>query len=418
MNWFVLQEGEHILAQTRKHWIILLRDTLGTIVVGIVPFALLGVLSIPGMIPTENATFVHLLAFGEIMWALLIWLALFALWTNYYLDLWIITNHRVANVDQVNLFRRTVTTWQFENIQEITTETTNPLQSVFSYGFIHIRTAGPSGKETRMEGIPHPEKIAALMQGQTERFHKLEEKNKGQETLLHTLSHEVKAHLTKNQAALAAIVEGDYGVVPDNLKKMAGSALSETRKGVSMVMNMLSNADLKTGAMQFAAVPLDFGALVRDVYETAKKNAEMKKLTMSCTIAPNSYGVKGDAAQLRDHVVRNMIDNAINYTPSGFIRITLSRSDRAIIFAVADSGVGIAPQDMEKLFTEGGAGEHAHEINPTSTGFGLAIAKRIVEAHGGTMWAESEGAGHGSTFYVSLPVLELPQKSEAQSPAR
>lgn len=418
MNWFVLQEGEHILAKTRKHWIILLRDIGGTVLVGIAPLALLGVLSLPGILPAENSTFLHLLAFGEIIWALIIWLALFALWTNYYLDLWIITNHRVANVDQVNLFRRTVTTWQFENIQEISTETTNPLQSFFSYGFIHIRTAGPSGKETRMEGIPHPENIAALMQGQIERFRKLEIENKGQEMLLHTLSHEVKAHLTKNQAALASIVEGDYGAVPDNLKKMAGSALSETRKGVTMVMNMLSNSDLKTGTMKFDAVPLDFSALVRDAYETSKKSAEMKKLRMSCEIAPNSYTVKGDEAQLRDHVIRNVIDNAINYTPSGFIRITLSRSDRAIIFAVADSGVGIAPQDMEKLFTEGGTGTHAHEINPTSTGFGLAIGKRVVEEHGGTIWAESEGVGHGSTFYVSLPAVELPQKLEISSPAR
>ncbi len=411
MKGFELQEGEQILGKTRKHWIILLRDLGGTVVVGIAPFVLLGLLTLPGILPLENRISLHVLAFVEVTWVLLVWLALFALWTNYYLDLWIITNRRVVNVDQVNLFRRTVTTWQFENIQEITTETRNPLQNFFNYGLIHIKTAGPTGRETYMEGIPHPDEISTLMLKQMERYRKLEEANKQQETLLHTISHEVKAHLTKNEAALASIVEGDFGNVPENLKTFAGAALSETRKGVAMVMNMLSASDLKSGTMKLETTQFDFSSLVQEVFESLKESAKEKGLSISCSVTRDTYTVRGDRTKLRDHVVRNLIDNAIRYTPRGSVRISLARSKRAIILAVTDTGVGISAEDLPKLFTEGGKGSHSSEVNPSSTGFGLFIAKQIIEAHGGVIWAESEGANRGSTFYMSLPAAERPAES-------
>ncbi len=81
----------------------------------------------------------------------------------------------------------------------------------------------------------------------------------------------------------------------------------------------------------------------------------------------------------------------------------LTKSDNVIRFTIIDTGVGISPEDMPKLFTEGGHGTHSKEINPDSTGFGLSIAKQIVEAHSGTIRAESQGSGVGSTFIVELP---------------
>ncbi|MBI2612453.1 hypothetical protein HYW59_01410 [Candidatus Kaiserbacteria bacterium] len=406
MKGFELQPDEQILVKTRKHWVILLRDLGGTVAIGIAPFVLLGILTLPGILPLDNRVFLHSLAFIEIVWVLLIWLALFALWTNYYLDIWIVTNRRIVNVDQVNLFRRAVTTWQFENIQEITTETQNPIQSFLDYGLIYIRTAGPTEKHARMEGIPRPDEISALMLKQMEKYRKLETANKQQESLLHTISHEVKAHLTKNEAALASIVEGDYGSVPENLKTMAGTALSETRKGVAMVMDMLSSSNFKTGTMSIAAAQFDFSALVQKVYGDLRATAEQKGLSITCSIAPASYPVRGDEGKLRDNVVRNIVDNAIRYTTHGSVNIKVARSERAIILAVTDSGVGISPEDLPKLFTEGGKGSHASEVNPSSTGYGLFIAKQIIEAHGGVIWAESAGANQGSTFYVSLPAAE------------
>lgn len=399
-----LQADEQILAQTRKHWITFLRDAGSTLGIGIAPFFLLGLMTLPNTFDLDNTTYLIALGFAEILWTLVVWMALVVIWTNYYLDLWIITNRRVINVNQIGLFERSVTTWQFENIQEITTETKNPIQAFFNFGLIHIRTASHTGDHARMEGIPHPDEISTLMLKQMEKYRKLEQTAKQQETLLHTVSHEAKAHLTKNEVAFASIAEGDYGEVPDKMKTMVKTALAETRTGVSMVMNMLSSADFKTGTMKFNVAPFDVSAAVQRVFLETKPIVEEKGLSITYSIEEGSCIVNGDEEKMREHVIRNLFDNAIHYTPHGSISVRLARVEDAIVLTVTDTGVGITPEDLPKLFTKGGKGAHSTEVNPGSTGFGLFIAKQVVEAHGGAIWAESKGANQGSTFYVALPL--------------
>ena len=112
----------------------------------------------------------------------------------------------------------------------------------------------------------------------------------------------------------------------------------------------------------------------------------------------------GDKAEIGDHVLRNLIDNSINYTPSGSITVFLKKETGKLIFAVKDTGIGITEEDKKNLFTEGGHGKDSQKINVHSTGYGLYIAKQTVEAHGGAIRAVSDGAGKGSIFTVELSV--------------
>ena len=100
---------------------------------------------------------------------------------------------------------------------------------------------------------------------------------------------------------------------------------------------------------------------------------------------------------------RNLIDNSVNYTPSGSIDVSLKKENNKFIFAVKDTGIGINDEDKKRLFTEGGHGKDSQKVNVHSTGYGLYIAKNIVEAHGGTIRAEADGASKGSTFIVEFP---------------
>lgn len=111
----------------------------------------------------------------------------------------------------------------------------------------------------------------------------------------------------------------------------------------------------------------------------------------------------GDEDKIRRHVIANLISNAIIYTPAGSVHVDLVRDGDTIRFSVKDSGVGVTPEDMVRLFTEGGRGKDSLLVNAHSTGYGLAIAKQMVELHSGKIWAESEGAGRGSRFVVELP---------------
>lgn len=229
--------------------------------------------------------------------------------------------------------------------------------------------------------------------------------NKEQENLLHFISHEVKGYLTKSEAGFAAITEETFGPISPDLKKMSSMALSEMRKGVATVMDILNASDLKRGSVSYAKRQFDFKRTMESVVEDLKISAEEKNLRIEVKIEESHYMVNGDEDKIRLHAIRNLVDNAIKYTPAnGSIRITLSNlGDEKIRFTVEDSGVGITSEDMQRLFTEGGHGKDSLKVNAHSTGYGLYIAKKIVDAHGGKIWAESEGAGKGSRFIVELP---------------
>lgn len=230
----------------------------------------------------------------------------------------------------------------------------------------------------------------------------LEQANKQQENLLHFISHEIKGYLTKGEAAFAEIVE-DGLEVPAPVKTLASGALAEMRRGVATVMDILDASNLKKGTVAFKKEPLDFRTLVEKVVSEQRPVAEQKGLVFDVQISHGKYDMQGDAEKLREHVVRNLTDNAIKYTPAGTIHIVLTGADGKIRFAVQDSGVGITPEDMVRLFTEGGHGKDAIKINVHSTGYGLFIAKQVVGAHDGRIWAESDGQGKGARFIVEFP---------------
>lgn len=394
--------GEKLVRVVRKHWAIFARDIFATLIAGIVPFLCWALIMRVGIFP--DTTLVATLAlYVGYLWLLLVWITLFIIWTEYFLDVWIITNRRIFNIQQVGLFHRQSSSCDIENIQEIVVRTDSFFQTLLHYGTLQIHTAGPSGEHISTEGVPHPERIRAAIQAQLGGVAELTEQNQKQQELLHMVAHEVKGYLGKNAAVLASIVEGDYGSVSDPLKQTAQSALSNTRTGVSAVMDILEGSNLETGAVAFDARPFDLAASVRSVFASVEPLAKEKGLIYELVEAPPSP-VVGDQPKIENHVLRNLFENAVRYTPQGSVSIGLSQIEGQAVVWTKDTGVGITPEDMQKLFTEGGHGAHSRAVNPASTGFGLFIAKQIVEGHGGHIWAESDGPGKGSRFFMTLPL--------------
>ncbi|VAW32426.1 hypothetical protein MNBD_CPR01-117 [hydrothermal vent metagenome] len=103
-------------------------------------------------------------------------------------------------------------------------------------------------------------------------------------------------------------------------------------------------------------------------------------------------------------MLRNIIENAINYTPNGSVIVSLLKNKKGdITFNVKDTGIGITDEDKKRLFTEGGHGKDSIKINAHSTGYGLFIAKQVIKAHKGNIFAKSDGAGEGASFKVIFP---------------
>lgn len=233
----------------------------------------------------------------------------------------------------------------------------------------------------------------------------LEDINRQQESLLHFVSHEVKGYLTKSEAAFASIYAGDFGAISDKLREMSKYALDDVRKGVDTVIDILDASNLKRGTVSYKKEPFNIVDAVEEIVQDLQKSAEDRGLELVFERPiTGAYTIVGDQEKIRRHVIRNLIDNSIKYTLKGHVRVEMSRTEHIVRMTVSDTGVGITPEDMKNLFTEGGKGAESLKVNVHSTGYGLFIAKTIVEGHGGRIWAESEGKDKGSRFILELPI--------------
>lgn len=232
----------------------------------------------------------------------------------------------------------------------------------------------------------------------------LETANQQQESLLHFISHEIKGYLTKNQAAFAAIAAGDFGKIEPQLQAMSEAALSDTRKGVDTVIDILDASNLKKGTVAYKQERFDLAKITDETVRDLSAQAKEKGLDLFFKKpVTGAHEMLGDEDKIRRHVIRNVIDNSIKYTPHGSVTVELVRNKGTLHLTVTDTGVGITPEDMQRLFTEGGHGKDSIKINVHSTGYGMFIAKSVTEAHGGKIWAESEGKDKGSRFIVEFP---------------
>jgi signal transduction histidine kinase len=398
--------GEQPLRIIHKHWFLFVRDTLAFVIGGVfAPLAIGLIIAYGGLF--SSATIASLgtyLPFVLALWFMIVWMALMMVWVNYYLDLWIITEAHVHNVEQIALFDRRVTTWNMDAILDVAVQVDGVIQEFLRFGTLRIATAGPRDEYATAEGIPHPQDVRTLILAHIGDRETLQRIAKQQEELLHTVSHEVKGHLAKSQAAFASIVEGDFGDVSAPLKAAAGLALADTRTGVETVMDILDGSNMATGELSIAHEPFDLKESVAHIFTEHRRDGEAKGLAMRFNAKEGAYPVEGDARKIEHNVIRNLVDNAIRYTPQGFVEMMLTKTEVMARLEVHDSGVGITREDMARLFTQGGHGTDSKKVNPSSTGFGLFVAKRIVEAHGGRIWAESGGANSGTRFFLELPL--------------
>lgn len=227
--------------------------------------------------------------------------------------------------------------------------------------------------------------------------------NAGQTNLIHIMNHQIKGYLSISKNIFAELLTDDYGKVPEEAKDLISQGLENADKGTKYVTAVLKGESAENGKLVFDMKLFDLKKLASEVVAKEKEVADKKGLKLSFDVDGGDYNIMGDIAHLGE-AVRNLIDNSINYTPTGSISINLSIKGTNILFRVKDTGVGVKEEDKSKLFKAGGVGSDSIKINTNSSGYGLAFVKGVIENHKGKVWFESEGAGKGSTFYIELPV--------------
>jgi signal transduction histidine kinase len=166
-----------------------------------------------------------------------------------------------------------------------------------------------------------------------------------------------------------------------------------------IIKDLLDATSIETGSLMLGAKPCDVELLVEAAIAAVSPAAAQKPLALKKVLLPDLPRVLAD----RDRTVQvlsNLLGNAVKFTPKGGeITLRAERSDHGALFSIADTGPGIPDDQLPQLF-----GKYSPKRGPSSQGSGLAVfvAKGIVDAHGGRIWAESR-IGRGSTFFFTLP---------------
>lgn len=172
-----LETDERILIQVRKHWFILAVQVLSLVVVAIIPPLLYFFIASKLTGIFDVSTYGSFLIFGYTVWLLFIWMGLFNVWTNYYLDVWTITNKRVFTVDQRGFFFRTTASFRLERLQDIIISVNGIIPTLLDYGTLEIQTAGEE-RNFKQFGLPGPASLKALILSASDNLMKPSENRK------------------------------------------------------------------------------------------------------------------------------------------------------------------------------------------------------------------------------------------------
>lgn len=216
------------------------------------------------------------------------------------------------------------------------------------------------------------------------------------------LAHELRTPLTVLQGTLEAMVDGVYPPEPENL--LAALAQVRTLSRLVEDLRLLSQAD--AGELTLHKAPLDLGEFLEEVVEAHRSAAQERRISLVLerpAAIPLALADRDRLAQ----VMGNLMSNALRHTPSeGRITVRLTDRGRDVVVAVADNGPGVPPEDLPHLFERFWRRDPSRQRATGGSGLGLSIARHIVEAHGGHIWAEPTPGG-GLTVAFTLPTAAI-----------
>ena len=244
---------------------------------------------------------------------------------------------------------------------------------------------------------------AALAVDNALAYNQVQTADRLKDEFLGTLSHELRtplnailgyARLLLNGSVTGAKVAKAVEIVERN-----ASALTQ------MVEDVLDVSRIISGKMRLTIQPVDLPTVVQNAVESVAPAADIKQLRVQTSIDPNAGPISGDPDRLQQ-IVWNLIANAVKFTPKGGrVQVRVERVNSHVDIVVSDTGIGIKPEFLPHLFERFRQADSALGRQHGGLGIGLAIVRHLVELHGGSVEAVSDGEGTGSTFRVHLPLM-------------
>ena len=233
---------------------------------------------------------------------------------------------------------------------------------------------------------------------------------------LSVVSHELRTPLNTLRLWAGVLRNGprDAQTIARAVDTIDRSAILQAR----LIEDLLDASRIVSGRLRLAIERLDLRRIITEAIETVRPAAENRRTTLTTALDAAVGPVLGDATRLQQ-VVWNLLSNAVRFTPAGGrVAVGLRRVGQEAQLTVTDSGRGMGPGLLPRVFDRFRQGESGTMRSHGGLGLGLSIARQIVELHGGTIRAASPGEGHGATFTVTLPLVASPALRPGPPPPR
>lgn len=217
-------------------------------------------------------------------------------------------------------------------------------------------------------------------------------------------SHQLRTPLTAIKGFLSLMLEGSYGKLEPKHQEVLNKVYISAERLIALVEDLLNISRIESGRMEYKFDKWDLPKICSEIVDTFVLRAKERGFYLDYKLPEKDFPeVTTDGTKLRE-VVSNLIDNALKYTQRGGVSVRLSHEGTVVKIIVTDTGIGIPQTELPYLFSKFSRGKDTNRLNTGGTGLGLYVGKSIIEALGGKIWAESEGAGKGSRFIIELPI--------------
>ncbi len=228
-------------------------------------------------------------------------------------------------------------------------------------------------------------------------------------------SHQLRTPLSTINWYTEMLLAGDVGKLNEEQEEYLKEVYKGNQRMVSLVNALLSVSRMDLGTFVFEPEPTDVTRLLNNVIEEQKFHIDRKKIILSTKFQTPLPLIQADP-KLLNMVVQNLLSNSVKYTPDGGtveLSLVLEPANKLLLLTISDSGYGIPKDQQGKIFTKLFRADNVREKNTEGTGLGLYIVKSVIDNLGGKVWFESE-ENKGTTFFVELPLGELPEKTKTQ----
>ena len=238
-----------------------------------------------------------------------------------------------------------------------------------------------------------------------------EESNRLKDEFLATVSHELRTPLTAI-LGWARLLE-DGALDPEMTQQAVDTIWRNAKAQAQIVDDILDVSRIITGNLYIDLHPIEVTPVVQNAINVVRPTAEAKGIRIDTQIDPAPAMVSGDANRLQQ-VIWNMLSNAVKFTKSGGrVLVNVSQANRAVEISVTDTGQGIAREFLPYVFDRFSQADSTTTRHHGGLGLGLAIARHLVEIHGGTIRAQSRGEGEGATFTITLPLVDSAKSADS-----